>query len=94
VATSTPTGIGNASAVDITPMLPMLAAMTATAIADLHGGESGREHGGAARKISKCWGSFQLSKILAFPRILADGHTVSNAPDLFRPPKLSGTGPG
>ena len=24
----------------------------------------------------------------------ADGHTVSNAPDLFRPPKLSGTGPG
>ena len=25
---------------------------------------------------------------------LADGHTVSNAPDLFRPPKLSGTGPG
>ena len=26
--------------------------------------------------------------------IFADGHTVSNAPDLFRPPKLSGTGPG
>ena len=26
--------------------------------------------------------------------ILADGHTVSNAPDLFRPLKLSGTGPG
>ena len=26
--------------------------------------------------------------------IVADGHTVSNAPDLFRPPKLSGTGPG
>ena len=25
---------------------------------------------------------------------IADGHTVSNAPDLFRPPKLSGTGPG
>ena len=24
----------------------------------------------------------------------ADGHTVSNAPDLFRPPQLSGTGPG
>ena len=94
MATSTPTGIGNASAVDIIPMLPMLAAMTATAIVDLHGGESGREHGGAARKISKCWGSFQLSNILAFTRTLADGHTVSNAPDLFRPPKLSGTGPG
>ena len=27
-------------------------------------------------------------------RALADGHTVSNASDLFRPPKLSGTGPG
>ena len=26
--------------------------------------------------------------------IVADGHTVSNTPDLFRPPKLSGTGPG
>ena len=26
--------------------------------------------------------------------IFADGHTVSNAPDLFRPPKLSGVGPG
>ena len=24
----------------------------------------------------------------------ADGHTASNAPDLFRPPKLSGAGPG
>ena len=26
--------------------------------------------------------------------IFADGHTTSNAPDLFRPPKLSGVGPG
>ena len=25
---------------------------------------------------------------------VADGHTASNAPDLFRPPKLSGAGPG
>ena len=25
---------------------------------------------------------------------LADGHTASNAPDLFRPPKLSNAGPG
>ena len=25
--------------------------------------------------------------------VFADGHTVLNAPDLFRPPKLSGTGP-
>ena len=28
------------------------------------------------------------------PFNFADGHTVSNAPDLFRPPKLSSTGPG
>ena len=26
--------------------------------------------------------------------IVAGGHTASNAPDLFRPPKLSGAGPG
>ena len=25
---------------------------------------------------------------------VADGHTASNTPDLFRPPKLSGAGPG
>ena len=29
-----------------------------------------------------------------FCLFLADGHTTSNAPDLFRPPKLSGVGPG
>ena len=28
------------------------------------------------------------------PQEGADGHTVLNAPDLFRPPKLSSTGPG
>ena len=32
----------------------------------------------------------QLFNLLAF---FADGYTVSNAPDLFRPPKLSNTGP-
>ena len=26
--------------------------------------------------------------------LVADGHTESNTPDLFRPPKLSGSGPG
>ena len=26
--------------------------------------------------------------------VIAGGHTASNAPDLFRPPKLSGAGPG
>ena len=26
--------------------------------------------------------------------VFADGHTESNAPDLFRPPKLRGSGPG
>ncbi len=31
---------------------------------------------------------------IAFACIIADGHTVLNAPDLFRPPKLSSTGPG
>ena len=25
---------------------------------------------------------------------IADGHTALNTPDLFRPPKLSGAGPG
>ena len=29
-----------------------------------------------------------------FPRFVAGGHTASNAPDLFRTPKLSGAGPG
>ncbi len=28
------------------------------------------------------------------PNTVAGGHTASNAPDLFRPPKLSGAGPG
>ena len=32
--------------------------------------------------------------LLCLIRVLADGHTASNAPDLFRPPKLSGAGPG
>ena len=31
---------------------------------------------------------------LSVPMSFADGHTASNAPDLFRPPKLSGAGPG
>ena len=31
---------------------------------------------------------------LTFVHVFADGHTVSNAPDLFRPPKLSSTGIG
>ncbi len=98
VATSTSTGIGNAITVDIMTILPMISMMTATAISDLRGDESGaasgREHGGAARKKLEFLGSFQLRDLLAFPCVLADGHTVSNAPDLFRPPKLSGTGPG
>ncbi len=53
VATSTSTGIGNAITVDIMTILPMISMMTATAIIDLRGDESGaasgREHGGAAR---------------------------------------------
>ena len=52
VATSTSTGIGNAITVDIMSILPMISMMTATAISDLRGDESGAasggEHGGAA----------------------------------------------
>ena len=36
----------------------------------------------------------QFSTCSAGTNVLADGHTASNAPDLFRPPKLSGAGPG
>ena len=35
-----------------------------------------------------------LSANVAAIMIIAGGHTASNAPDLFRPPKLSGAGPG
>ena len=50
VATSTPTGLGNASALDITTAAPMVSGTTAAmAITGLHGDESGaasgREHG-------------------------------------------------
>ena len=76
----------------------MISMMTATAISDLRGDESaaasGREHGGAARDKLEFLGPSCLWDLLAFPCVLADGHAVSNAPDLFRPPKLSGTGPG
>ena len=34
------------------------------------------------------------SKAPSLNKVFADGHTASNAPDLFRPPKLSGAGPG
>ena len=36
-------------------------------------------------------GTFRLGRRALF---IAGGHTASNAPDLFRPPKLSGAGPG
>ena len=35
-----------------------------------------------------------VTSVLTATVTAADGHTVSNAPDLFRPPKLSSTGPG
>ena len=35
-----------------------------------------------------------VAKLQKNPMSCADGHTASNAPDLFRPPKLSGAGPG
>jgi hypothetical protein len=53
VATSASTEIGNAIAVDIMTILPMISMMTATAIIDLRGDESGaasgHARGGAAR---------------------------------------------
>jgi hypothetical protein len=58
------------------------------------GAASGREHGGAARNKTMFGGPSKLWELPAVPCSFADGHTVSNAPDLFRPPKLSGTGPG
>jgi hypothetical protein len=36
----------------------------------------------------------RLWELLAAGGVLADGQTVSSAPDLLRPPKLGGTGPG
>ena len=44
--------------------------------------------------LCSCWTHpFQGPDV--WPRkAFADGHTASNAPDLFRPPKLSGAGPG
>jgi hypothetical protein len=53
---------------------------------------SGRYWGGGPR--------FQTPRVLQlhlfawWSQFFADGHTASNAPDLFRPPKLSGAGPG
>ena len=39
-------------------------------------------------------GQLQFTTCSAGTNVGADGHTASNAPDLFRPPKLSGAGPG
>ena len=36
----------------------------------------------------------QIASTSAPSIVIAGGHTASNAPDLFRPPKLSGAGPG
>ena len=40
-----------------------------------------------------CFHSGLALPAVAAMRVFADDHNVSNAPDLFRPPKLSGTGP-
>ena len=44
----------------------------------------------AGRPTFVCFGV----KCFAGRYVVAGGHTASNAPDLFRPPKLSGAGPG
>ena len=78
--------------------VPMVVAMMAMTIANVRGTESGRRAAAsmAERQEQKldCWGSSQLWDSLAAGGVFADGHTVSNAPDLFRPPKLSGAEPG
>ena len=49
---------------------------------------------GPARPSSQQDGQLQFTTCSAGTNVGADGHTASNAPDLFRPPKLSGAGPG
>ena len=64
--------------------------------------EWGRELDGAINAKTACSSSRHATVVLAlggdgcpdFPFNVADGHTASNTPDLFRPPKLSGAGPG
>ena len=43
--------------------------------------------------VIECQGQFIFIANDIIINMLADGHTVSNAPDLYRPSKLSGTGP-
>ena len=42
----------------------------------------------------RCLRIHGLVVIAFYVSVVAGGHTASNAPDLFRPPKLSGAGPG
>ena len=49
---------------------------------------------GPARPSSQQGGQLQFTTCSAGTNVGADGHTASNAPDLFRPPKLSGAGRG
>ena len=50
----------------------------------------------ALRARSLCFGFTACIRKFrwCFGTLSAGGHTASNAPDLFRPPKLSGAGPG
>ena len=59
-------------------------------------GVGGRRAGqqNPARPSSQQDGQLQFTTCSAGTNVGADGHTASNAPDLFRPPKLSGAGPG
>ena len=47
-----------------------------------------------ARKQAKTEIALQVALWITWNLTFADGHTASNTPDLFRPPKLSGAGPG
>ena len=71
---------------------------------------SGLDVGFVWRQLGKCWrhvtkwpstvlrsapDAARSNQIISLARTnFADGHTASNTPDLFRPPKLSGAGPG
>ena len=79
---------------------PAVSAKTQSAI-DAHGPVSTKEGSRLetpptffARQAGTKSIAAKMQPLQALGRVRAGGHTASNAPDLFRPPKLSGAGPG
>ena len=71
----------------------------ATVTAEEHPLESVQQHiqahhGGRLIDLAPVGGNLETGNLLHLRLSFAGGHTASNAPDLFRPPKLSGAGPG